>query len=222
MAKTEHYYTEFEEGCFYHIYNRAIGNGKLFNNDDNYKYFLKKFDEYLSGFVNLYAYCLLGNHFHILVEIPPYTTILNSSDTFQKNNLSKMKSLQSKTNIKISAHKIISHQFQKFFQSYAMAYNKQQNRVGTLFQTPFKRVLINDDQYFTNMIYYIHANPQKHGIIKDFKNYQWSSYQRILIEKPTKLYKNEVLAWFGGKEAYIQYHHIMSPDLPKQWIINDF
>jgi putative transposase len=48
MAKTEHYYTQFEAGGFYHVYNRTIDQGKLFANYGNYVFFLKKFDEYLS------------------------------------------------------------------------------------------------------------------------------------------------------------------------------
>jgi len=107
-----------------------------------------------------------------------------------------------------TVHDRVSHQFRKFFQSYAMAYNKQQNRIGTLFQTPFKRVCIDNDKYFTNLIYYIHANPRHHGLIDDFKEWKWSSYGRILIEKPSKLKKQEVINWFGDKNDYEHFHSI--------------
>jgi len=220
MAKVQHYYTEFEEGSFYHVYNRTIDKGTLFKNVDNYIFFIKKFDEYLSGFVNLYAYCLLENHFHLLIEIPSYTTILNNLEAFNSKNPAKILSQKHQANISQSTHEIISHQFRKFFQSYSMAYNKQQGRIGALFQTPFKRALISDCQYFTNVVYYIHANPQKHGILSDFRKYPWSSYQRILIDKPSKLCKKEVLDWFGGKEAYLQYH-AQNIDLPKEWDIDN-
>jgi hypothetical protein len=88
-----------------------------------------------------------------------------------------------------------------------MAYNKQQDRVGTLFQTPFKRALVETDAYFTQLIYYIHSNPQHHGLISDFREWPYSSYERMLIEKPSKLRKKEVLDWFGTTELYKQYHH---------------
>jgi hypothetical protein len=107
-----------------------------------------------------------------------------------------------------TAHDIVSHQFQKFFQSYAMAFNKQHNRVGTLFQTPFKRVFIYDSDYLTYMVYYVHANPQKHGLIDDFRDWKWSSYHSFLSEMPTSLYRDEVLAWFGGLEKFVEYHAI--------------
>ena len=217
MAKTEHYYTQFEAECFYHVYNRTIDQGKLFANYGNYVFFLKKFDEYLSGFVNTYAYCLLGNHFHLLIEILPEKEIMENLELFKQSDKGKTIVNRDSLSFNKSVHEIVSHQFKKFFQSYSMSFNKQQGRIGTLFQTPFKRVKIDDDQYFTNIVYYIHSNPQKHGLLSDFRNYEWSSYQRILIEKPTKLRKREVLDWFGGREAYIQFHTKYEGILPKDW-----
>ncbi len=190
MAKTEHYYTKFEQDKFYHVYNRTVDRKPMFCNDGNYEFFLKKYDEYLSSVIDTYAYCLLGNHFHLLLRIQDLTT-------FKK--LSNLKTDK-------PDHEIVSHQFRKFFQSYAMAFNKQQDRIGTLFQTPFKRVLVNNETYFTRLVYYIHANPQLHGLIDDFREWKWSSYNRILIDEPSKLKKLEVLNWYGDKKQYEQYH----------------
>ncbi len=38
------------------------------------------------------------------------------------------------------------------------------------------------------------------------RDWKWSSYGRILLDKPSKLKKQEVLEWFGDKDAYKQYH----------------
>ena len=167
MALTEHYFTKFKENQFYHVYNRSIDKKAMFKNDGNYEFFLKQFDNYLSPVLDTYSYCLLGNHFHLLVRIQDLTTFKKLS------NLNEEK----------TSHQIVSHQFQKFFQSYAMAFNKQQDRTGTLFQTPFKRVWVDDENYYTKLVYYIHANPQLHGLINDFKEWKWSSYGRILMDK---------------------------------------
>jgi putative transposase len=188
MAKTEHYYTKFEEGHFYHIYNRTIDKQLMFRNNDNYRFFLERYHKYLSPVSDIFAYSLLGNHFHILLRI--HDTFLQSSDFGNK-----------------TTHDVISHQFRKFFQSYAMAFNKQQQRVGTLFQTPFKRALITDNSYFTQIIYYIHANPQYHGLTSDFKQWPWSSYKHILSDKVGNLQRQQVIEWFGDKVAYQQYHN---------------
>ena len=190
MALTEHYHTKFEEGKFYHLYNRSVDRKPMFNNDGNYEFFLRKYDLYLSPVVDTYAYCLLGNHFHLLVRIQDLTT-------FKEIHILPAEK---------HAHDIVSHQLRKFFQSYAMAFNKQNDRIGTLFQTPIKRALVDNDNYFTQLIYYIHANPELHGLIDDFKDWKWSSYGRILAENPSKLKKKEVIEWFGGKDAYQVFH----------------
>jgi len=190
MAHTEHYHTKFDSGNFYHVYNRSVDRKPMFQNDGNYQFFLQQYDHYLSEVIDTYAYCLLGNHFHLLIRVHEDLTI------FEK--LSKLEEMD--------VHKIVSHQFRKFFQSYAMAFNIQQDRTGTLFQTPFKRAIVDSDQYFTQLVYYIHANPQLHGLIDDFREWKWSSYDRILIEKPTKLKKLEVINWFGSRDDYKEYH----------------
>ena len=189
MAEKQHYHQKFEYGSFYHIYNRSIDKQLMFRSDENYRFFLKQYDKYLTPLVETYAYCLLGNHFHMLIRIKEVDKL-------------DMINLQVK-----SAHDLVAHQLQKFFQSYAMAFNKQHDRVGSLFQKPFKRSLIDSEEYLTKIISYIHFNPQKHGLIKDFYDWRWSSYNRILIDRPSNLKKKEVIEWFGNRESYIQFHH---------------
>jgi putative transposase len=88
-----------------------------------------------------------------------------------------------------------------------MAFNKQHERVGTLFQTPFKRALVKDDSYYGQLVYYIHANPQSHNLIEDFRDWKWSSYNGVISDKPSKLKKIELIEWFGSKQAYQEYHN---------------
>lgn len=185
MAKIEHYYTKFAEKNFYHVYNRSVDRKPMFKNEGNYAYFFARYEKYLSHVIDTYAYSLLGNHFHLLIRVndSKKLSILNPGKTI---------------------HDIVSHQFRKFFQSYAMAFNKQQNRIGTLFQTPFKRALIDDHKYLTHLVYYIHANPQLHGLIDDFKNWNWSSYKKILnYNLPIR---KELIGWFGSKKEYVKFH----------------
>ena len=66
--------------------------------------------------------------------------------------------------------------------------------------------LVDNTLYFRNLVFYIHANPQLHGIIDDFRFYPWSSYERILKNAPTRLQKDAVLQWFSSTENYIEYH----------------
>ena len=194
MSYTEHYHTKFVEDKFYHIYNRSIDKQPMFRNSGNYEFFLRKYDQYLSPVVDTYAYCLLGNHFHLLVRVQDLAS-------YRTQDLTTFEKLSN-----LSPHEVVSRQFRKFFQSYAMAFNKQQERTGTLFQTPFKRALVDNNKYFAQLVYYIHTNPQLHGLVDDFKKWEWSSYGRILIEKPSKLKKDEVVNWFGDKRSYEKVH----------------
>ena len=190
MPYKEHYYTKFDEGNYYHIYNRSVDRKPMFKSEENFKYFLRKYNQYLSGTTDTYAFCLLEDHFHFLIRVQE-----NLSSKFPDN---------------MSTHEIVSHQYQKFFQCYAMAFNTQYDRVGTLFQTPFKRALIDNEKYLTQLVYYIHSNPEYHGLIENFRDWKWSSYKKIFNGIPSKLRKQDVLNWFGGKDEYINFHSVKS------------
>ncbi|MEA1849087.1 transposase [Chryseobacterium sp. MHB01] len=148
-----------EAECFYHIFNRGINSQKIFFNDRNYHYFIKLMESKLSSVVNIYAYCLLQNHFHILVKIKSekeIRLIFPHKDT-------------------IEVSKIISQQFSNMFNSYTQAINKHYGRTGKLFELPFRRKLIDSHEQLTNTILYIHNNPVKHGINMNAENYRYSS-----------------------------------------------
>ena len=56
-------------GRYYHIFNRGANRQLVFYNPENYKYFLKLLNEFLSDYMHFFAYCLLPNHFHLVVKI---------------------------------------------------------------------------------------------------------------------------------------------------------
>lgn len=58
-----------EPGYCYHIYNRGNNRENLFREEDNYRYFLDRYFHYLSPVVDTFAYCLLKNHFHLLIRV---------------------------------------------------------------------------------------------------------------------------------------------------------
>lgn len=73
-------------------------------------------------------------------------------------------------------------------------------------ETPFKRIEIRDDSYFTNLVWYIHFNPQKHQFVRDFREYPHSSYHAHLSAKPTQLHRDKVIEWFGDTNSYQNFH----------------
>jgi len=202
------YFTHLEPGCFYHLFNQGNARVKVFYKDDNYSYFLKKVDSYLDNYVEIYAYCLLSNHFHMLIRLKEGSEIIK--------NTNKIKGLENFYTRNIGEADLpgllVSEMFRRLFMSYAKAINKQQNRTGSLFRKNFKRKKINDLEYLKEVIIYIHRNPKKHGIISDFRDYPWSSYSRILEDKISKLGKEQTISWFGDKQNFIACHERHTED----------
>ncbi len=175
MTKID-YYIPLYKDKLYHIYNRGNGYENIFYNNENYFYFLRQFKKYLSESVDTFAYCLLPNHFHLLVRI------------------------------NIHDPEAVKENFRKVFISYSMSLNKQEKRRGNLFQRGFKRKIIDDERYFYAAVYYIHANPVHHRLVKDLREYKFSSYKSLVGTSETKLCRDEVLEWFGDKKNFIAYH----------------
>jgi putative transposase len=188
---------KFFPGFFYHVYNRGNNREKLFYKKANYHYFLRRYNYYLNDFIETYAYCLLPNHFHILIKV---------REEIDLPGFENLEGIDYKME-GLSNH--ISKKFSDFFNSYAKAINKQENRVGSLFQKPFKRIRVDNLKYFSNVLYYIHANPQLHGLINDFRNWPYSSYSKYLEAKKSHLPKKEVLCWFGSIEEYRHWHELI-------------
>jgi len=194
-------YTEpLQPDTFYHIFNRGTNGETIFKEERNYQYFLEKYALHLSPVVNTYAYCLLGNHFHILLKVKSKEDLIRfqmkSKDDVPRRDVILIE----------PSDKIISKQFATFFKTYTLAINKAYERTGGLFETPFRRIEVDNDAYFSQLVRYIHQNPQKHGFIDDFREYSHSSYHSHLFKNATKLQREDVLEWFGGKEQYVEFH----------------
>lgn len=167
-----------EPGCLYHIYNHAVGSDKLFLSDDNYRYFLRRYEHFIPDVADTYAYCLIPNHVHFLVEIKHDINI--------------------PVGWKYSASQFVSKQFSNLFSSYAQAFNKQQSRMGNLFISNFRRSKIDSDEYLTRVMKYIHLNPVKLGLVKDVSEWEFSSYNSICSNQETFLARKSIgMVWWN-------------------------
>ncbi|MFT7507293.1 MAG: putative transposase [Acidimicrobiales bacterium] len=111
--------------------------------------------------VHLHAWCLMNNHYHLLLS--PVNDDTRKLSLFMK----------------------------KLNMGYARFFNEKYDRSGYLWQGKFKRILIERDSHFLYIPYYIHLNPLdysqpewRQGKVSDhqktfesLKNYRWSSYQ---------------------------------------------
>ncbi|WP_300435800.1 hypothetical protein [Christiangramia sp.] len=101
--------------------------------------------------------------------------------------------------------KVVTQSFSNFFNAYAKAINKSQNRTGSLFEKNFRRISIDSEKYLKDLILYIHFNPQTHFGI-DYRKYSFSSYQSILLGKHTIINCEEVIAVFDSFQNFKKTH----------------
>jgi len=177
----------------YHIYNCANGTENLFREERNYHFFLEKYFKYAHPIAETFAYCLMPNHFHIMVRIR------SEEDLTGFENLSGL----------------AIKKFGNLFNSYAKAYNKTYNRRGSLFMRPFKKKKVKNEAYFTRLILYIHNNPVKHGFVKNMWDWPYSSLHLFAADNKAirfgskfkeLLNRKEVIDWFGGLQEFRAMH----------------
>lgn len=174
---------------YYHIYNHANGDDNLFREAKNYDFFLKKYHQHIDPIADTVAWCLMPNHFHLLVKIKKEEDIASVFPKFR--TLEKLE----------DRSKFLSKRFSNFFSSYTQAFNKVYKRRDSLFIKNFKRKEILDDDYLQNIVLYIHLNPVKHGFTKRIEDWKHHSYTDL-----PKLNDKLLKALFGGYANYKSAH----------------
>jgi REP element-mobilizing transposase RayT len=208
MKNKINYFANFYDGGIFHVYNRTNNKELLFKTDENRLYFLKQFQKYLHPFLDTFCWNLLPNHFHFLVQIKTTETIKMHLKSLP---VQRLKSIEKKFLADNATTEVLLElEWKRLFTAYAMAFNRQHNRNGNLFQRPFKKVEVIKESHFTQAIVYIHANAQRHKLCPDFRDHQWSSWHTTLSDKPTNIKREEVMAWFGGREQLIKAHLAMT------------
>lgn len=165
-----------EHDRYYHVYNRGNNKENIFRKPRDYDHFIRLLERYLLPIADIHSYCLLPNHYHLIVRIKSISEI---SEELQE--------------------KMIRTSFGNMMNAYAKSYNKKYKRSGSLFQKHLKKKLIHDESYLKNLVVYVNKNPSLHGI-GDFKDYKYSSYNDLLGTSDSWLKKDYVLSVFGGKE----------------------
>ncbi|NJO48682.1 MAG: transposase [Leptolyngbyaceae cyanobacterium RM2_2_4] len=177
-----------EAGHFYHVYNRGNNHQLIFFERENYLYFLRLIRQNLiSNGVDVVAYCLMPNHYHLLVYL-------------QTDELSEA----------ISSLSL----------SYTKAINKRFNRVGSLFQGRFQRILVTQTEHLVALTRYVHLNPVKANLVDQPEDWEFSSYLEYAELRKGNLPKLELVKnQIQGDRAYqsfLKEHHLpYSPALKR-------
>jgi REP element-mobilizing transposase RayT len=190
----------------YHIWTHANGSENLFRCEDNYHYFLKKYQHHILPIVDTFAYCLMPNHLHLMVRVKRENEVLEFVKKKKKDpTLQGFETLG-------GLPKVISLQFSHLFNGYTQAYNKKYSRKGSLFMPNFNRKLIDSDEYFVRLIAYIHNNPIHHGFTKNLNDWPFSSWNAYLLDKFTDIKKEVALQWFGDMKNFKAVHQQINFD----------
>ena len=185
MSQLAHYLTRFQSGNYYHIYNRGVDRKLIYKTRSNHLYFMRLWQRYMEGYLDVISYSLNANHFHFLVRVRHF----NDAQLGGK-----------------SEHELVASRLKMLFRTYALAFNRNHGRTGSLFDGPFKRVLVEDSRNLSYLVQYIHVNPEKNKLVLDFRTWDWSSYKFILTPRKSIVDRNFVLEWFGGIKEFVLFH----------------
>jgi REP element-mobilizing transposase RayT len=185
-------YPQLEPGQCYHVYNRGNNREQLFLCNHDYAEFLYLMQRYMLPCVDLYAFCLMSNHFHMLFRVisePEWRARqLLTSDVHPFQQFDPARRLGDCCN------------------AYAKRVNTRIDRIGSLFQKPYRRKCADTQAYLAGAVRYIHRNPERHGFVADFRTWPWSSYHLLVNAQESALRRDQVMQWFGGVDNFLAMH----------------
>ncbi|MEA3306302.1 MAG: transposase, partial [Elusimicrobiota bacterium] len=87
---------------------------------------------------------------------------------------------------------------------YAVSFNLRYKRAGHLFQNRYKAILCDKEEYFKELIAYIHLNPLRAAIVDNFEGlqkYKWCGHGNLIGRyKSDFMERDYVLSHFGKSE----------------------
>jgi len=203
------YHQPLIPGESYHLFSRAVGNEKLFKSQENYRYFLNKFDSHTNRVAGLYTYSLIPNHFHLLVRIKSAETIIPFYEEIKQKPFDPLV-----TNLS----DFIMERFSNWLNGYTKAFNKMYRRKGSLFMDYLRRSHAKNDADFANFVFYLHKNAVHHGLTKTIGDWEWDGYKILLNDLPNQLLRKELLEFFGGEDAFVKYHERTIESKAEDWV----
>lgn len=162
------------EGEIYHVYNRGINREVIFPRRENYRFFLQGVQKWLKPRCDILAWCLMPNHFHFLIHANATTVPMIHDGSIDRQQFSQ------------GVKQLLS--------SYAKAINKQEARVGNLFQqkTKAREVSNMDRDYPLTAFHYVHQNPMRAKMVSRMEDWEFSSFNEYLEKSPHQLCNREL------------------------------
>ena len=155
---------EFQENCYYHVYNRWRYKQELFHDNKDFQRFLwyiSVYQEKCKDDISIVSYSILPNHFHFV--------IYNKKDS----------------------HKI-SYFIWNICASYVRYYKAKYtwNKWISFFESRFKAKLLDNEDYLNQCIHYVEFNAVKHQLVQDINQWLFTSFDR---SNPNRTPNDEIL-----------------------------
>jgi len=100
----------------------------------------------------------------------------------------------------------ISQFMQSVFNIYSKAFNSKYQHSGTLFEGPFKAIMVKDEKYLVHLCRYIHRNPVEAGMVVVPEQWHYSNYLEFIEMRKGKLIDRAfVQEYFGTPENYREF-----------------
>ena len=200
------------EPVVYHVISRTALDGFVLG--DVEKEYLLALIQRLSAvyFTEVLGFCLMGNHFHLLVRMHPEA---ESSDDEIRTRFqryygvdSNRKFMDGQIPILRAKWANLSEYVKEIKQSFSRWYNKRHGRTGFFWGERFKSVLVDNGDTLINCLAYIDLNPVRAGLVERPEDYRWCSlaYHVQTGNKDDFLSLDFGLTTFGNGDAQTRLH----------------
>lgn len=185
-------------GGFYHCLSRVVDRRFLFQEAEREHFvaLLRECEAFCE--VRVLTFCVLSNHFHLLLDVPQRPEPLPSAEQV----LGKLRRLSGHQNVEAVAQRFAGYRdagdtagFQAYLatfharmwnlsafmkllkQRFTQWYNRRRERQGTLWEERFKSVVVQGSgRPVVAVATYIDLNPVRAGLVGDPKDYRWCGY----------------------------------------------
>jgi len=191
-------------GC-YHVVDRIVD--RVFRLNTKQKNIFIKIMHKVMFFcgAELLTYCIMDNHFHILIRFPESQGILDEAELVRRMNVlygvkyTANRQEEWRKSRELGQDQLVDREHDRLRarmgnlsalvktlkQRYSICYNRNHDRVGTLWEGRFKSTVIeNQPDALNHIAAYIDLNPIRAGIVDDPKDYRWSGYGSACGGKP--------------------------------------